>query len=73
MPDYVNPHIVLPAKNGASANCEGVKHQLDIFSQGAILVLGNAMGGWGIKFSEKRRYGGLRFNVISITRGWPGV
>ena len=31
--------------------------------------------GWGggVKFSGEKRYEGVRFNVISITRGWVGV
>ena len=29
--------------------------------------------GEGVKFSEKKRYEGVRFNVISVTRGWVGV
>ena len=29
--------------------------------------------GGGIKFSGKKRYEGVRFNVISVTRGWVGV
>ena len=42
---------------------------------GAIQVLRNADGGGGggVKFSEKKLYEGVRFNVISITRGWVGV
>ena len=31
------------------------------------------MGGWGVTFSGKKRYEGVRFNVISGTRGWEGV
>ena len=31
------------------------------------------MGVGGVKFSGKMRYEGLRFNVISVTRGWVGV
>ena len=31
------------------------------------------MGVWGVKFSGKKRYEGVRFNVISVTRGWMGV
>ena len=27
----------------------------------------------GISFPGKKRYEGVRFNVISITRGWMGV
>ena len=27
-------------------------------------------GGGGVKFSEKLRYEGVIFNVISVTRGW---
>ena len=30
-------------------------------------------GGGGVKFSGKKRYAGVRFNVISVTRGWVGV
>ena len=26
-----------------------------------------------VKFSGKKRYEGVRFNVISVTRGWVGV
>ena len=27
----------------------------------------------GVSFPEKKRYEGVRFNVISVTRGWMGV
>ena len=41
---------------------------------GAIQVLRNAVGGGGgVKFSRKKRYEGVKFNVISVTRGWVGV
>ena len=30
-------------------------------------------GGWVSNFPEKKRYEGLRFKVISVTRGWVGV
>ena len=33
----------------------------------------NAMGGGGVSFPEKKRYKGVRFNVISFARGWVGV
>ena len=33
----------------------------------------NADGGGGVKFSGKKHYKGVRFNVISVTRGWVGV
>ena len=36
-------------------------------------MLRNADGGGGITFSGKRRYEGVRFNVISVTRGWVVV
>ena len=40
----------------------------------AIQVLRTALGGWeGVKFSREKRYEGVRFNVISVTRGWVGV
>ena len=35
-------------------------------------MLRNAEGGGGINFSEEKRYEGVRFNVISVTRGWVG-
>ena len=38
-------------------------------------MLRNADGGGGpgvVNFSGKKRYEGVRFNVISITRGWLG-
>ena len=41
--------------------------------QGAIQVLRNADGGGGVSFSGKKSYKGVRFNVISVTRGWVGV
>ena len=31
------------------------------------------MGVGGLRFSGKKRYEGVRFNVISVTRGWVGV
>ena len=42
---------------------------------GAIQVLRNADGGGGggVIFSGKKRYEGVMFNVISVTRGWVGV
>ena len=36
-------------------------------------MLRNAMGGGGVRFPEKKRYEGVMFNVISVTRGWVGV
>ena len=37
-------------------------------------MLHNADGsGGGVKFSGKKRYEGVRFTVISVTRGWVGV
>ena len=37
-------------------------------------MLRNADGGGGVStFSGKKRYEGVMFNVISVTRGWVGV
>ena len=36
-------------------------------------MLRNADEGGGVKFSVKKRYEGVRFNIISIMRGWVGV
>ena len=38
-----------------------------------IQVLRNADGVGGVRFSGKKRYEGVRFNVICITEGWVGV
>ena len=41
---------------------------------GTIQVLRSADGGGGgVRFSGKKRYEGVQFNVISVTRGWVGV
>ena len=42
---------------------------------GAIQVLriADEGGGGGVRFSGKKRYEGVMFNVISVTRGWVGV
>ena len=44
-----------------------------IFDMGAIQVSCNTMGGGGCQLSRKKHYDGVRFNVISVTRGWVGV
>ena len=36
-------------------------------------MLRNAVGVGVSAFLEKKRYEGVRFNVISVTRGWVGV
>ena len=41
-------------------------------STGAIQLLRNAVGVCGCQLSRKKRYEGVRFNVISVTRGWVG-
>ena len=38
----------------------------------AIQVLSNAVRG-GIRFPGKKCYKGIRFNFISVSRGWVGV
>ena len=52
----------------------GLKESFKVCTmQGAIQVLRNAIGGGGVSFPGKKRYEGVRFNVISVTRGWVGV
>ena len=36
-------------------------------------MLRNALGSGGVRFPRKKRYEGVRFNVISITRWLVGV
>ena len=35
-------------------------------------MLRNAMWGGGVSVPGQKRYEGVRFNVISVTRGWVG-
>ena len=39
----------------------------------AIQVLRNSDGGGRCQIFRKKRYEGVRFNVISVMRGWVGV
>ena len=41
-------------------------------SKGSFKCYVMQMGVGGVNFSRKTRYEGVRFNVISITRGWVG-
>ena len=36
-------------------------------------MLRNAMGIGGVSFPGKKRYEGVRFTIISVTRGWMEV
>ena len=36
-------------------------------------MLRNAVGVTGVRFPRKKRYEGVRFNGISVTRRWVGV
>ena len=43
-------------------------------SLGAIRVLRNTVGAGRVSdFPEKKSYEDVRFNIISVTRGWMGV
>ena len=58
----------------SKTDCENVLPMSTlIFHLGAIQVLRNADGGGGCPIFWKKRYEGVMFNVISITRGWVGV
>ena len=46
---------------------------LDIMLLGAIQVLRNTDGCGGCQIFRKKRYEGVMFNVISVTRGWVAV
>ena len=43
------------------------------FSKGPFKCYVTQMGVGVVRFSGKKRYEGVRFNVISVTRGWVGV
>ena len=38
-----------------------------------MLRLPHPIGGGGVSFPGKKRYKGVRFNDIGVTRGWVGV
>ena len=42
-------------------------------SRGPFICYVMQMGVGGVKFSGGKRYEGIRFNSISVTRGWVGV
>ena len=42
-------------------------------SRGPFKCYVTQMGVGGVRFSGKKRYEGVMFNVISVTRGWVGV
>ena len=47
---------------------------IEFHNNGAFQALRNAVGeGVGCQISHKKRYEGVMFNVISITRVWVGV
>ena len=46
---------------------------LNLSQFGANQVLRNPEVGGGGQLSGKKHYGGVRFNIISVTRGWVGV
>ena len=51
-----------------------VREILINYALGVIQVLPNAdVGGGGGSIFRKKHYEGVRFNVISVTRGWVGV
>ena len=58
--------------NHFTYNIEYIRY-LFVGIKGAIQVLRKAVGGGGCQLSRKKCYDGVRFNVISVTRGWVGV
>ena len=59
-----------PVRNWVALN---IIYHLNV--KGVIQMLHNTVGGGcreGVKFPGKN-YEGVRFNVISVTRGWVGV
>ena len=56
-----------------------LQNNLLLFGLGLVISTGpfkcyvTQMGVGGVRFSGKKRYEGVMFNVISVTRGWVGV
>ena len=48
------------------------KIPVHVFLEGHSYVTPCSLGG-GVSFPGKKCYEGVRFNVISVTRGWVGV
>ena len=65
-----------PAPSVSSGSRSDTKFNLGLkqIVTGAIQVLRNKVGDGvgGVRFPGKKRYDGVRFNVIGITRGWVG-
>ena len=43
-----------------------------VWSKGPFKCYVTQVGVGGVRFSGKKRYEGVMFNVISVTRGWVG-
>ena len=60
-----------------SPSVKGLQRLLDICDvygqKGPFKCYVTQMGVGGVTFFGKKRYEGVRYNVISITRGWVGV
>ena len=44
-----------------------------LLTKGPFKCYVTEMGVGGVRFSGKKRYEGVMFNVINVTRGWVGV
>ena len=47
-------------------------HSAPFLPKGPFKCYVTQMGVGGVRFSGKKRYEGVRFNVICVTRGWVG-
>ena len=61
------PHCNVPEV----LNC--MSGRLSGFPRGPFKCYVTQMGVGGVRFSRKKHYEGVMFNVISVTRGWVGV
>ena len=60
-----------PSINHAQSALKGQYYMF--FYKGPFKCYVTQMGVGGVTFSGKKCYEGVRYNVISITRGWVGV
>ena len=65
-------HSLLRKSGTALCSTHEWNHKINVVVRGTIQVLLNTDvggGGWDVKFSGKKRYEGVRFNLISVMRG----
>ena len=75
--DWLNPRSLTKCEDNDVTVCfrrPMTWPKIQLVRKGPFKCYVTQMGvGGGVRFSGKKRYEGIMFNVISVTRGWVGV